>query len=57
MNGTNLQPRGRALFSCNGVATMSSMSSFRLNIFNIYHTTGLIRKATPGYGAIGQGTY
>ena len=25
---------------------MSSKSSFRLNIFNIYHTTGLIRNAT-----------
>ena len=68
MNSANLQPRGRAWFSCSGVATMSSKSSFRLNIFNIYHTTGLIRKATPGYGgvprpraryqcAIGQGTY
>ncbi len=59
MNDANLAPtwrqlvakaRGRAWFSCSGVATMSSNSSFRLNIFNIYHTSGLIRKATPGYG-------
>ena len=66
MNGANLQPRVMVWFNGSGVATMSSKSSFRLNILNIYHTTGLIRKATPGYGgvpraryqcAIGKGTY
>ena len=55
MNGA----KGRAWpwFSCSGVATMSSKSSFRLNIFNIYHTTGLIRNATPGYRGVPRARY
>ncbi len=63
MNGANLQPRpGEGpgpgpWFSCSGVATMSSKSSFRLNIFNIYHTTGLIRNATPGYRGLPRARY
>ena len=57
MNGANLQSMGRAWFSCSGVATMSSKSSFRLNIFNIYHTTGLIRNATPGYRGVPRARY
>ena len=36
---------------------MSSKSSFRLNIFNIYHTTGLIRNATPGYRGVPRARY
>ena len=36
---------------------MSSKSSFRLNIFNIYHTTGLIRNATPGYRGVPRTRY
>ena len=54
MNDINLQPRQGegAWFSCSDVATMSSKISFWLNIFHIYHTTGLIRKATPGYGGV-----
>ncbi len=31
---------------------MSSKSSFRLNSFNVYHTIGLIRNATPGYRGV-----
>ena len=66
MNDANLAPtwrqlvakaRGRAWFSCSGVATMSSKSSFRLNSFNIYHTTGLIRNATPGYRGVPRARY
>ena len=36
---------------------MSSKSSFRLNSFNIYHTTGLIRNATPGYRGVPRARY
>ena len=36
---------------------MSLKSSFRLNIFNIYHTTGLIRNATPGYRGVPRARY
>ena len=32
-------------------------SSFRLNSFNIYHTTGLIRNATPGYRGVSRARY
>ena len=36
---------------------MSSKSSFRLNSFNIYHTTGLVRNATPGYRGVPRARY
>ena len=36
---------------------MSSKSWFRLNICNIYHTTGLIRNAPPGYRGVPRARY
>ena len=67
MNGANLQPRGRAWFSCSGVATMSSKSSFSIftiqqNRPNPKSNTGLRRRyqyqvPVQWQCAIGQGTY